>query len=313
MPPSLESNPQFNRTCPVCGGGEHQPWLTKRSLALVRCVRCGMLFANPVARSLAEGHFYQQRAGSYYLSSDKLEADFAPVRFVRELRLFYRYCARGEVLDVGCSTGGFLYQLMTRHPADYHVVGTDIAGGALDYAEGRGVPVKRGAFLELDFGAQRFDAITFWAVLEHLAEPSAFLTKAGFLLKPGGHLFVLVPNMKSLAVRLLGARYRYILPEHLNYFTADTLKRIAMRDDSLEVAALRSTHFNPMVLWQDLRGASGEFSDAKRASLLRRTTRWKQRRLLWPVRIMYAGVERLLGCFQLADNLVLVLRKREAG
>jgi 2-polyprenyl-3-methyl-5-hydroxy-6-metoxy-1,4-benzoquinol methylase len=269
-----------------------------------------MRFANPVERSLADGRFYEQRAHAYYLSSDKLAGDYAPVRFDRELRLFERYCPRGDVLDVGCSTGGFLYQLTTRNPGRYQVVGTDVAGPALDYAVTHGVPVKRGVFAEVDFGPQRFDAITFWAVLEHLADPAAFLAKAESMLTPGGHLFALVPNMKSLAVRWLGARYRYLRPEHLNYFTADTLKRIATAGGGFEIAALRTTHFNPIVLWQDFRTGSSEVSDADRASLLRRTTRWKQLRLLWPVQKLYSGVEWLLGRAQLADNLIIVLRKR---
>ena len=101
----------------------------------------------------------------------------------------------------------------------YRVLGTDVSGPPLDYAESRGVPVLRANFLEHDFKDQRFDAVTFWAVLEHLFEPGKFLEKAASILKPGGLCFVLVPNLDSLAVRLLKTKYRYIYPQHLNYFT----------------------------------------------------------------------------------------------
>jgi len=269
-----------------------------------------MLFASPVERRLVDGRFYEQRADSYYLSTDKLDSDYAPVRFARELGLFQNYCPRGDVLDVGCSTGGFLHQLMTQAPGRYRVAGTDVAGPVLDYAASRGVPVRRGPFLEQDFAGQRFDAVTFWAVLEHLAEPAAFLAKAAALLKPGGHLFILVPNMNSLAVRMLGARYRYLAPEHLNYFTPATLARLAAVESSVEFVTSRSTHFNPVVLWQDWWRRTGDVADVERAGLLRRTTRWKQCSLLWPVRKLYTGAEWFLGKWKLADNLVLVLRKR---
>ena len=86
-----------------------------------------------------------------------------------------------------------------------------------------GLPSSRGDFLEQEFGGRKFDAVTFWAVLEHLAAPQEFLAKAASVLKPSGLCFVLVPNMKSLAARMLGARYRYIYPQHLNYFTRATL------------------------------------------------------------------------------------------
>jgi 2-polyprenyl-3-methyl-5-hydroxy-6-metoxy-1,4-benzoquinol methylase len=298
------------RQCPVCGTGRGEPHFEKGALRGVRCSRCGMIFANPVDAQFAEGAFYDRLAAPYYLSPDKLESDYALVRFARELRLFRRFCNQGAVLDVGCSTGAFLYQLANRFPGTYATLGADVAGPALDYAESRGVPVLRTPFLEQDFGEQRFDAVTFWAVIEHLAEPQKFLAKAAAVLKSGGHCFVLVPNMHSLAARCLGTRYRYVMDEHLNYFTAGTLRRLVAQERTFTIAALTSTHFNPIVIWQDWRGGGERVPDPERARLLKRTTGWKQHPMLVPVRWIYAGVERILGGFRLADNLVMVLRRR---
>jgi 2-polyprenyl-3-methyl-5-hydroxy-6-metoxy-1,4-benzoquinol methylase len=269
-----------------------------------------MLFSNPGPAELVSGAFYFERP--FYLSPDKLESDYAPVRFERELCLLRQHCKGGEVLDVGCSTGAFLFQLLNRFPGCYTALGTDVAGPALDYAESRGVPVLRAGFPEHDFGGRRFDAITFWAVMEHLAEPRKFLAKTAALLKSGGHCFVLVPNMESLGVRLLGVKYRYIMPEHLNYFTAATLRAFAKSEPRLEAVALRSTHFNPIVLWQDWRGSAERVADAERAKLLKRTTGWKESRWLRPLKWCYSAVERGLGAARLADNLVIVLRQKAA-
>jgi 2-polyprenyl-3-methyl-5-hydroxy-6-metoxy-1,4-benzoquinol methylase len=269
-----------------------------------------MLFANPVEPELVEGGFYDRLATSYYLSPDKLESDYAPVRFVRELRLFRRFCRSGQVLDVGCSTGAFLHQLARRFPGDYQALGTDVCGPALDYAESRGVPVLRTPFLEHDFAGRQFDAVTFWAVLEHLAEPRKFLVKAASVLKPGGYCFALVPNIHSLAARCLGTRYRYITKEHLNYFTAETMQRLVAQEPALRVVALTSTHFNPVVLWQDWRGGGQPVTEAERARLLKSTTRWKASPRLAPLGWIYAGVEWLLAGLRLGDNLAMVLRRR---
>jgi SAM-dependent methyltransferase len=202
------------------------------------------------------------------------------------------------------------------------------------------VPVARGNFLELDFdgrskptpdpspegsvarsivplpGAVRggfgskgkFDAVTFWAVIEHLAEPNRFLQHAGDALKPGGLCFVLVPNLESLAVRLLGARYRYIYPQHLNYFRAQTLKRLT--EPHFSIVELRTMHFNPIIIWQDFRQQGREVSNAERAELLKRTTGYKQSAAMKPLRVLYRATEKLLGALNLADNLVAVLQKR---
>lgn len=303
----MNSGSEMRRACPVCGGAETAAYLEKGSLRLVRCAACGMVFVNPVPIDLASGRYYDEAGQDYYLSPAKLQSDYAPVRFERELKLFRRYCCRGRVLDVGCSSGAFLYHLNRRYAGDYTVVGTDVSGAPLDYAETQGVPVARGDFLRLNFD-HVFEAVTFWAVLEHLAEPGAFLARAAELLPPGGWCFVLVPNLESLAVRWLGSRYRYIYPQHLNYFTGRTLRRLV--GARFEVVAVRTTHFNPLVLWQDWRGGGGEVSNAARAGLLKRTTAYKQNPWLTPVRAMYRCTERVLGTFYLADNLVAVLRRR---
>lgn len=269
-----------------------------------------MIFANPVPAEMSSGSFYNETHASFYLSPDKLESDYASVRFERELRLFRRFCKSGNVLDVGCSTGAFLYQLKNRFPGNYDVLGTDVSQPALEYAKSRGVKIVNESFLDFDFGDNRFDAITFWAVIEHLINPKQFLEKAAALLNSGGHCFVLVPNMKSLAVRILGGKYRYILPEHVNYFAPRTLYELSQTQPALEIVASGSMHFNPIVIWQDFRGRGEYVSDESRAALLKRTTAAKTNPLLKPVKFLYRGTEQILAQLNLADNLSIVLRKK---
>jgi 2-polyprenyl-3-methyl-5-hydroxy-6-metoxy-1,4-benzoquinol methylase len=275
----------------------------------VRCGQCGMIYVNPVPAEFASGQYYDQTGSEYYLSAAKLESDYAEVRFERELRLFRRHCGAGAVLDVGCSSGAFLYQLNRRFPEQYEILGTDASRPALDYAQTRGVPTVRGDFLRQDFGGKRFDAVTFWAVLEHLADPELFLEKAWSVLKPKGLCFVLVPNMSSLAARVLGVSYRYIYPQHLNYFTQGTLRRLVQL--RFTVVERRFTHFNPVVIWQDWRRGNREVSNRERGALLQRTTAYKQSRLLAPARVGYKLAEKMLGALGLADNVAMVLRRRE--
>jgi 2-polyprenyl-3-methyl-5-hydroxy-6-metoxy-1,4-benzoquinol methylase len=276
-------------------------------MQIVRCSQCSMLYVSPVPAEYATGQYYDREGADYYLSPAKLESDYAPVRFERELKLFRAHCRSGAVLDVGCSSGAFLYQLNARFPGAYKILGTDVSGAPLDFAESKGVPVVRGSFLDQNFAEKQFDAITFWAVLEHLFEPGKFLEKAASLLKAGGLCIILVPNMNSLAVRLLGARYRYIYPQHLNYFTSSTLTRLAQQRYS--VADQRYTHFNPVVIWQDWRRRGAEVSNLERGELLKRTTAWKSSGWMTPVKFSYRAAESVLARMGLADNLALVLRK----
>ncbi len=319
-----------------------------------------MIYVNPAPAAMASGEFYDTDGADYYLSPAKLASDYADLRFERELRLFHEFCPRGAVLDVGCGSGGFLFQLKKRWPGDYEILGTDVSGGPLDHAESRGVPVVRGDFLNQDFrfvSAQKptphpsqegnttagascnapllggagggsvyevggpalagtgegipsasFDAVTLWAVAEHLAEPKKFLTQIHSLLKPGGVCFVLVPNLRSLAVRLLGAKYRYVYEQHLNYFSAQTLARFG--EPHFQVVATRYMHFNPVVIWQDWRGGGRDVSNAERGELLKQTTALKQKPWLKPVKALYGLTEKILGSMGLADNVVVIFQKR---
>jgi len=172
----------LTRPCPLCGVQNAAAFMRKNELRLVRCADCGMIYADPVPAEFASGVFYDA-AGGEYLSTDKLAGDYADVRFARELRHFRRLCPRGSVLDVGCSSGGFLYQLTKRFPNDYQVLGADVSRAPLEHAKKMGVPVIEDNFLTHQFPEQ-FDAITFWAVMEHLFEPQKFYQKAVSILKP---------------------------------------------------------------------------------------------------------------------------------
>jgi 2-polyprenyl-3-methyl-5-hydroxy-6-metoxy-1,4-benzoquinol methylase len=297
------------RSCPVCASDIQTEVLKKGGLRLVRCDVCSMVYASPIEDAMMTGAFYDQLATPFYLSPDKLESDYAPVRFERELKLFRNFCASGRVLDVGCSTGAFLAQLMRRFAMDYEVLGIDVAGPALDFAESKGIAVLRESYLTANFGGKQFGAVTFWAVLEHLADPGAFLSRTASVLEPEGFCFILVPNFRSLAVRLLGAKYRYILPQHINYFTLATLSKLVEKEPRFRLVYSGSSHFNPLVILQDWKRRGKSATDDERARLLKRTTGYKQNAALKPVKMALAAVETVLRSLNLADNLVMVLKK----
>jgi len=308
MPSRLVSRP-----CPVCTTDRHTNLFTKGTLTVVRCNTCSMAFANPIEEEFTTGVFYDQLANPFYLSPDKLQSDYAAVRFERELKLFRSYCSSGPVLDVGCSTGAFLFQLKQRFGNTYQPLGIDVSGPAVNYAEQRGVPVLREPFLTADFGTRKFSAVTFWAVVEHLTNPREFVARTASILEPGGLCFILVPNFRSLAVRILGPKYRYIFPQHVNYFTMRSLELLVAYESSFKIVYRGSMHFNPLVIWHDWTNPRDFVPDDERAKLLKRTTAYKQNPLMKPVKLALTAGEKILGALKLADNIVLVLKKENRG
>lgn len=66
------------------------------------------------------------------------------------------------------------------------------------------------------------DALVAFHVLEHLADPRGFLIEAARVLRPGGQVWIEVPD-------LFGdwSSRRFVHPAHLSYFSADVLARLA--------------------------------------------------------------------------------------
>lgn len=77
-----------------------------------------------------------------------------------------------------------------------------------------------------DFASQRFDALVFSHVLEHLRDPATILSRFAALLREGGQVLIAVPNVLSwrMRVQFLLGRWEYesagVLEDtHLRFFT----------------------------------------------------------------------------------------------
>lgn len=117
-----------------------------------------------------------------------------------------------RVLDIGCG-GGLLCEPMARLGAT--VVGVDAGGSNIPVAQAH----ARQSGLEIDYrhttaealaeASEQFDVILNMEVVEHVADPSAYLTACQRLLKPGGlHLCSTINrNAKSFAAAIVGAEY----------------------------------------------------------------------------------------------------------
>lgn len=121
--------------------------------------------------------------------------------------------ARGQrVLDVGCGAGLAAEALAER---GHDVLGIDAAADAVtaarQHADGKGLKLAyRDATAEtLVAQGARFPVVTALEVIEHVADPAAFLRLLAALLEPGGLLFLSTINrtMRSLAIAKIGAEY----------------------------------------------------------------------------------------------------------
>ncbi len=117
-----------------------------------------------------------------------------------------------RILDIGCG-GGLLSEPMARLGAT--VVGADAAEGNIPvarlHAEQSGLEIDyRHVTAEaLAAAGEEFDVVLNMEVVEHVADPLAYLTACRQLLKPGGLMIAstLNRNPKSFAMAIVGAEY----------------------------------------------------------------------------------------------------------
>jgi 2-polyprenyl-6-hydroxyphenyl methylase/3-demethylubiquinone-9 3-methyltransferase len=117
-----------------------------------------------------------------------------------------------RLLDIGCG-GGLLSEPMARLGAD--VVGADAAQANIKtaalHAEQQGLAIDYRAVTaeQLVAEGETFDAILNMEVIEHVADPQAFMDACGQLMKPDAVMFLATLNrtLKAFALAIIGAEY----------------------------------------------------------------------------------------------------------
>jgi 2-polyprenyl-3-methyl-5-hydroxy-6-metoxy-1,4-benzoquinol methylase len=244
--------------CPLCGGGSHSRLFVKRGYAIVRCDDCALVFANPqvderlvLDEYRAEGETANDLWVDVLTSERQLELDRA--KFEELLDELEPFRGGGRLLDVGTSIGLFLHLALER---GWDGAGTEFGRRALAYARERfGLDVSDKPLDELGLEPASFDVVTLNSVLEHVNAPREMLREIGALLKPGGALYLIVPNVDSLACRVLHEHAAtFDGRNHLIYFSPRTLAAMLERE-GFEVVSTRTrvSSLDPVLEWLSYR------------------------------------------------------------
>jgi SAM-dependent methyltransferase len=224
--------------CPACGGREVQTveaWPLGGKHAAVACQECGLLFVHPQPQPEVLEAYYAVDGGWQESRAQKSEKP-PEMRKKRgaSIALFGMFDAHfpatnprpgARAFDFGCGLGTWLNSLQDR--------GWDTYGlePSTDHAFARH---KR---LHAIPSEPQFDLVLAYHVLEHLPRPLDTLRQLAHVLLPGGHLFVSVPRLDTLAIHH-DIKYCLHRRNHIVAFTEACLRGLLTRAGLHAVSAL---------------------------------------------------------------------------
>lgn len=217
----------FKRHCPLCGEGTGQLIFMKNGFEHRRC-DCGMIYVPEV---LKEEYLNLVYAGDEFEEEthrgfrEEPRKSFILAIYQDGMELLNRCgVTHGFLFDVGCSSGLFMEFAAGQ---GFEVKGIEPSVYAVEMARRHGIDVAQGYFHKDLLPNNSVDIITMWDVLEHCEHPDEILDAAFAALKPGGKIFIQVPNAMGLAPRILRQACNMFTGfGHINLFGPATLIRL---------------------------------------------------------------------------------------
>lgn len=187
-------------TCPLCdskeiafeqagdcsGHSAHKPPLSTK-VFWMRCAACG--------HSFTEGYFTPEALDLVFETvcpnqgaGENLEANrLVSAQMVEKVLPFAR---EGRWLDVGFGNGSLVF---TADEYGFEVTALDLRAQPVAQMQAIGFDARCENLLEVEF-ERPFDVVSMCDVLEHVPHPKEFLAAAHRALRPGGVLFLSMPN-----------------------------------------------------------------------------------------------------------------------
>ncbi|RPI24731.1 MAG: class I SAM-dependent methyltransferase [Acidobacteria bacterium] len=239
---SVTRNPQSSAACPLCGSQEtglfchafdHVRWTPEERWEILWCRDCGYGWTHPPLEPEKIGTYYPP---AYLGNTSQMIDDYRQGRLQKsrswrketeKVGLIEQFKTGGRILDVGCADARFLLALDGNR---WDRTGVELSEPtvALVSEVFPKLTLIAGDIYSPRLTPSSFDVVTFWHVLEHLPEPEKVLRRVKELLRPGGLVFISLPNLDSLQA-LWFRRFWYgfdDVPRHLHHFSPRSLQRI---------------------------------------------------------------------------------------
>lgn len=216
------------RNCPACRSGHDHATLVAQGHGIrVLACNCGFFYAAAVLEEGAEeGRYLESEIDAITMRLRDTPEYFAleSARSNYYLDLIERHQpSERSLLEIGCGSGTFLMRADAR---GWKTLGIEPGRAASAHAQYRGANVVKGFFPAVIQEHRQFGTIAMLDVFEHIVEPKPFLAEVRQHLRPGGLLFLQVPNWESLLIQIEGGDSTIVSPGHWSYFTSNTMRSL---------------------------------------------------------------------------------------
>ncbi len=216
------------KACPVCGNKEREFFLSRLGMDIYECNQCTHRYMDPRVTFDKACELYSDDKTASDIYTQPIQKDIDRIKYEYGLELIEQLTPnRDKIMDIGCGAG-FFPELADKRGWGKSV-GVDINQRYNNvYEDMNGVQFINSTFEDLsrDVVGDEYDCISMWGTLEHLYDLNDITEKVYSLLKPGGLFFVLVPNVTSLATRLMREKSPTFMWKHVSHFSPQSLQHL---------------------------------------------------------------------------------------